>query len=150
MRTDGICVTSRWTAGTVAVVVVYPVWLVIGTMSPLVSKLKVTAVVAAGFAPMLEVQVRTTALFPAQASASCAVRIVFVPLTVRVLTTLAVPSQVEVQAVAATSVAQIAVEAVSLIVPSAAMEFWVVKLSTMLPAVEAAKVSLLAALVQIA
>merc|ERR1719421_2282472 len=124
---------------------VYPVWPApTGTMSPLVSKLKVIAVAAPGFAPMLLVQVRTTAAPAAQASVRVAVRIVFVPVTAvsaPPLTTLAVPAQVEVQAVLA-SAAQIAELAVSLMVPEAAMGFWVVNVSLML-AGEAPLVTLL-------
>merc|ERR1719274_310531 len=124
---------------------VYPVWPApTATVSPLVSKLKVIALAAPGFAPMLLVQVRTTAAPAAQASVRVAVRIVFVPVTAvspPPLTTLAVPAQVEVQAVLA-SAAQIAELAVSLMVPEARMGFWVVNVSLML-AGEAPLVTLL-------
>merc|ERR1719274_146546 len=113
---------------------------------------QVRTTAAPGFAPMLLVQVRTTAAPAAQASVSFAVRIVLVPVTAvspPPLTTLAVPAQVEVQAVLA-SAAQIAWLAVSLMVPRAAMLFWVVKENTMLPGVASVAAVAGAALVQVA
>jgi len=82
--------------GAAAAVMVYPVWPdPTATVSPLVSKLKVIAAPTTyGFAPRLVVQVRTTAEAAAQAALRVEVRIVFVPVTVDVVTLAVVPAQV--------------------------------------------------------